>query len=387
MSDKWRLVYADKLFWCVNDNTGVRIPEDKVAAMIQCLYEQIRDDKELIDFLLSCNLITKEKTKKAYEKYRSDYSFSFEAIDEGKWQNSLSFSDILQADVREVQLADYTFPRSGMILISPECDMKCRYCYWKKEQNGFLRKNDLDIEDWKKVISECAANGIHTLIFMGGEPMKYKGILELLKQATENHIYCKVTTKHLFSEEERSRLGEMDKKYLEICLSIDTTNNDISELLFESAKWGQALLLNLRQLTKEGIKVSVQPVVLRQTISDYPGFIDEMLEAGASSVIINRYKGNDSLLEVKDWEWNNLVQWIREQNNKSVSLMNGSDHGECINGEKAFVMLWNGDVIRCEHMPESLNGNYMGSVCEKSLAEIWKKRESRNHGLCKKCRE
>lgn len=63
--------------------------------------------------------------------------------------------------------------------ITQKCNYHCRYCFAQ-----FREKQDLPVEEWKRVIDNLEASGLVDRInFAGGEPVLYRGFPELVDYA------------------------------------------------------------------------------------------------------------------------------------------------------------------------------------------------------------
>ena len=72
-------------------------------------------------------------------------------------------------------------PVKTTLVITEECNLDCRLCYGS--QKDLKKRPELEIDTWRLVIDELAANGVIWLYIEGGEPFLKPGFVDLL---TEN---------------------------------------------------------------------------------------------------------------------------------------------------------------------------------------------------------
>ena len=74
-------------------------------------------------------------------------------------------------------------PPQIILEVTRHCNYRCPFCYcvWH-EQTGKLPR-ELDTAAWKEIIAECAARGVKSLLFTGGEALLRPDIDELLSYA------------------------------------------------------------------------------------------------------------------------------------------------------------------------------------------------------------
>jgi MoaA/NifB/PqqE/SkfB family radical SAM enzyme len=96
--------------------------------------------------------------------------------------------------------------RKAIIQIHPsrKCNLSCPHCY---SESGPKIHEELDVEVVCKVVSDAALMGYQVVSISGGEPMMYKGLLDVLNHAKSLGMFTTITTNGFFNRQERlSRL-------------------------------------------------------------------------------------------------------------------------------------------------------------------------------------
>ncbi|WP_338253019.1 radical SAM protein [Pyrodictium abyssi] len=87
--------------------------------------------------------------------------------------------------------------RSGRLLsyilleVTQSCNLRCRHCYINA---AFNKRNNLELNEIKKVLREAADLGVVGIGITGGEPFIRKDIHEILKYAADLGLYVQIFT-------------------------------------------------------------------------------------------------------------------------------------------------------------------------------------------------
>ncbi|MEM1626769.1 MAG: radical SAM protein [Sulfolobaceae archaeon] len=86
--------------------------------------------------------------------------------------------DFLQNQSKLLSL-DPKIPHIVELQLTYDCNLRCPYCF----NPTHMDRKKLSIEEWKSIIKQVVELGTKILIFTGGEPLKYEGVIELIKYA------------------------------------------------------------------------------------------------------------------------------------------------------------------------------------------------------------
>lgn len=77
--------------------------------------------------------------------------------------------------------APSTLPATAVLEMSYNCNHNCLFCSCPWYADPAFIKPEIEIDEWKDLIKTCAAAGVTSFAFTGGEPLLKEGIVELLE--------------------------------------------------------------------------------------------------------------------------------------------------------------------------------------------------------------
>ena len=111
----------------------------------------------------------------------------------------------LRADCR----ADGLIVPAFLILsITSQCNLGCAGCFAAATgtlSNGDQRSDQLDYDQWQKIISEASDLGVFFFVIAGGEPFMFPGLLDLC-EGFDDRFFLIITNATAFKEEDYDRL-------------------------------------------------------------------------------------------------------------------------------------------------------------------------------------
>lgn len=201
--------------------------------------------------------ILKEKIlPKDMQKYmqNDNYNIKFIQLNDESLSEQFSFADIVYLE------------------LTRECNLRCSHCL---NNSGKIMDNQLSIEEFKEIIQHLSNAGIQEIRFTGGEPLKFDGICELIKLATENGICTSLGTNGtLITQKVADQLKDAGLK--KAVVSIDGIQERHDAIRgngsYEKAMNGLNCLMNA------GIDVRVNAVIMKSNIEDVINLAKEMNE-------------------------------------------------------------------------------------------------------------
>lgn len=92
---------------------------------------------------------------------------------------------------------------SGMTMeITRRCNFACKHCYCCLEEQNKLGDKELSLEDWDRILDECAKLGVILITMTGGEPLIYKNFRELWILAKRKGFLINLFTNAALIDEE-----------------------------------------------------------------------------------------------------------------------------------------------------------------------------------------
>jgi MoaA/NifB/PqqE/SkfB family radical SAM enzyme len=109
------------------------------------------------------------------------------------------------------------FPKCVSFTITNACNLRCKMCgQWSEEGYMHNRKarlrEEMALEDWKRLVDELAAHKVGWVLLRGGEPFLYPGIIDLLEYIHGQGIFISIDTNGTMLKShaaELVRIGDM----------------------------------------------------------------------------------------------------------------------------------------------------------------------------------
>jgi len=137
------------------------------------------------------------------------------------------------------------------IYLTNNCNLKCKHCYM---YSGKPKINELEKEEWFKIIKNAADNGIKHITFTGGEILTYKDWYEVLSFTKKNSITITVLTNGtIWSKEDIKRCKNIID---EIQISLDGVDEESNSIIRGEGAF-EKTLKTIKHFVKVGIKTSV----------------------------------------------------------------------------------------------------------------------------------
>ncbi len=131
----------------------------------------------------------------------------------------------LRADFR----ADGLIVPAFLILsITSQCNLGCAGCFAAATgtlSNGNQRSDQLDKEQWRKIISEASDLGVFFFVIAGGEPFMFPGLLDLCEDF-DDRFFLIITNATAFKEEDYDRLEHISNVAIMGSIEGDESSTD-----------------------------------------------------------------------------------------------------------------------------------------------------------------
>lgn len=108
---------------------------------------------------------------------------------------------------------------SVTLKITNECNLYCSMCGYARnrvETPTFL--DEMDVDDWKRVIDELADIGVTYISILGGEPLLYPGLLEVMEYIGHRGIHSGITTNGVYLKCYAAQLVKVGLQRLNVSL-------------------------------------------------------------------------------------------------------------------------------------------------------------------------
>jgi MoaA/NifB/PqqE/SkfB family radical SAM enzyme len=305
------------------------------------------------------------------------------------------------------------------LIIKPvfECICNCKHCevrqnFYKKQKK--ITEERLDIHIIKKIFSEANKLGNKTLQISGGEPLLYKDLVEMIKEANKYNWFIFInSTGYGVTQEFAFKLLEAGLSAFNV--SIDSPHNEIHdklrgiEGLLKSSLNTLKIFNEIRESCSDykDFYTNIQTIITRKNYEDIHYIVELAVKLQVSSIYfmyIYEDKENNFLMstdqidefkkkiipqilkvlsdngmdrsivsyaklvlkDIFDTKYNTIENYTKgiywKDLNTVLSL--------CDKPNKTAMILPNGNVLPCCMMEGSYNA-IMGNIFESDLPEIW----------------
>lgn len=155
--------------------------------------------------------------------------------------------------------------------ITSKCNKNCKYCFK-------FNKEDLSLEDNKKILKSLIDRKVERIAWTGGEPFLYKDLKELLKLSKENNIINHVNTNASLLNEEnlKENIENIDRIIISLDFIDDTLNEEfgIGKGYFNHV----SSLLKIIKEVNPSIEIRINTVVFKNNINMMEDLYNEFLK-------------------------------------------------------------------------------------------------------------
>lgn len=284
-------------------------------------------------------------------------------------------ADILEPSKQEIADAvSYGRLLTMEIEFSRKCNLKCLYCY--QSNGGYQDNDDLTKEDFFDVIVQAKDLGAKTIIVLGGEPMLYPHILEMIKFIREQGLHVKLFTNGVNINKVTAKiLFDYDTSVILKMSAFDENTQDMLSGKNGSYKQIQDAYKNLLDAGYPGKnnRLGVSTVICQQNMNELADIWQCLRNKNITPYFEmitpqGRAKDNDSLAidAQKTKELFYRIQKIdREKYQNDWNPQPPLVGAECLRHLYSCVLTANGDIQPCVGVTISV-----GNVKEKKLKDI-----------------
>ena len=269
-----------------------------------------------------------------------------------------------------------------ILILSPtwRCNLRCRGCYTL----GYGMNAELSLDVAHKVLSECEELGIYFVTILGGEPLIYPYLFDLM----ENHpdIFFQVYTNGtLLTQEKADRMADLGN--VAVVLSIEGNEE-------ETDSWrGKGVYKKIMQafehLNRAGLIVGTSATVTSQNVGvvSSEGFIDRMIGLGSVAQMYFLYipvngKADFSLMVTPEQRDLLRRRVLATRNSKPMFVLDFWNDGPYVDGciaagRKYFHINARGDVEPCVYTHIAVDNIHDTSLVQALNSKLFRDIRSR----------
>lgn len=296
------------------------------------------------------------------------------------------------------------FPKALTIEPTNRCNLNCYLC---PSGAGSLKrkKTDMPIEKYKALIDEASGKAQHLTLFLFGEPLLHKHILEMARYASAlgMHINLSTNANTPINHELAGKIAQSGINNLTISLDgadQETYNKYRSGGDFNKVLKATNILTEAKNnYPQSKMKITLQSVITKYNESQRNKLIKLAKTMGADAyyekpLAINLASEKETTL-AKNYHTKNREKTRYKLKNNTLQI-NGEiiNHCPSLLEQKMMVITADGNVIPCCNDYNS--EHIMGNALEQGIANIWNnkpfkqfrkkiKRDQKSIGICQRC--
>ncbi len=273
-----------------------------------------------------------------------------------------------------------TAPARADLALTYRCNDKCSFCYV-----GERKIEEINTENWKKIINELWRIGIPSVIFTGGEPTLRPDLVELVGRAKE-FVTGVITNGRNLSPELCRELYKAQLDYVQV--SIESADKNVHDKMVGVAGAWQETVAGIKSAVSSKIIVTTNTTLTKSNIGGLKDTIKLIQSLGVTNIACNSLICSGAgCMAIKDSGLNEDELKAALINAKEYALtlgidlqwysptcylrLNPIDLGfgikSCSAAKYNVTIEPNGDVIPCQSWFEQK----MGNILKDSWTSIW----------------
>lgn len=273
-----------------------------------------------------------------------------------------------------------TYPIAMSIDVIENCNYRCKHCYIKysfnESSNNYVSFKELD-----DLFTQLGKYGVASVNLTGGEPLLRDDIVDIIKSAKRNNLYCCLKSNGFFLNENLIHTFE-DIGLDEVVLSIyGMDNNEYQSVtgysLASEKRVFEQLVKNIQHLISSRVKVELRYVLLKHNYKSYGRFVEMCnrigLKKGQYDFIIDINPDNisDKITSSNGMDVEQQEEFLRElysldKDDFNLKYSSSYKYEKCLVGKHLLHIKCNGDVYPCPNFPIVI-----GNIKKQSFKEIW----------------
>ena len=296
------------------------------------------------------------------------------------------FSDSWNKSKDENLNVKYAMPLNFIWLeLTSRCNNKCIHCY--SESSKTINNDKLNLNDWKSIIKQGADLGCRNLQFIGGEPLLYKNIKDLIIFAqNQKYQFIEVFTNATLIDD---NWVEFFSKYgINIATSLYSDNLQTHDRITQRVGSHKKTVSAIKKLIESNVKVRVASILMKQNENE----VNSLMKYLSTLHVNYRYpdivrptgRGNNKELLPKTYDRGKTNKLFRTNYR---SYIHNKNWNSCLAGK--IVVTSNGNVYPCIFLRTESFGDIritkLKDIIEKSaIKECWSITLDKVEG-CRKC--
>ena len=167
------------------------------------------------------------------------------------------------------------------IVITLNCDSKCKHCYIKSVDDNSSK--DLSLDIWKETILKFRESGGKEISIHGGEPLMYKGIGDLLIYANDIGLSTSIITNTFHLNEDI--IKSLSKSNTYVLVSLDGPRENY--VTFRGEDKLDRVIENIDKMIEKNIPIHPISVIHNKNIDQLSWLIDFVTKRNIKTVTLS----------------------------------------------------------------------------------------------------
>ncbi len=299
-------------------------------------------------------------------------------------------------NVCEIENIDLLAPSKISIGITKKCNLRCKHCL---SSAGEPDNNELNLQEWMRLIDQISIAGTKFITIGGGEPLLRSDLFEIIRYANSKDILTSIVTNGtLLTEEIAKKLNELKLDVIHISLDGLEKNHDYIRGIgsFTRVIEGIKILRKNCPTTKLAVRFTVNKLNVNEC-SEAVSLAEELkvdIIRFTPILLFGRAIDNRELILNQDDYIKFLINARKIKSFLKIVLPHEEDKKNlkdttfgCHCGKEAIWITQTGDYYPCIFFGEE---HRIGNVRNESYMDLWKKTRKhmavvRGNDTCMSC--
>lgn len=158
------------------------------------------------------------------------------------------------------------------------CNLRCTYCF---NSSGNMLANELDINEWEKIINIAGREGTRSFLFTGGEPLSRKDSPNIIKHSLDSGLETSILSNgYRIPELDINLIGRLKR----VQISLDSADPIKHDSRRGRGSWKTAIAA-IKFVREQNTSVELSMTVSDYNISELEGVVEIACNTGSRVLI------------------------------------------------------------------------------------------------------
>lgn len=198
-------------------------------------------------------------------------------------QFNLELGESLEVSDTSVSIKTEYFPEVATIELTENCNIRCIHCYG--DYGSETKRNQITLNECRKILKDLSENGIHTLELTGGEITTHPQFREILEYALECGIEnIALLTNGIVLKNDIKKLIIKYANRIRMQIDLHSLREDYLEWFTKTKNILPIIKENIRFCVKNNIRIRVAIMMTPENLCELEEIVDWAYAEGAHGV-------------------------------------------------------------------------------------------------------